>query len=69
MAAVAAYSVVHGRDGAAQWGLVVADLPDGTRAYGRVEDPDLLVEAEEIEWVGAPIRLAGGEDGVNRVRS
>ena len=68
-AAVAAYSVVHGRDGAPQWGLVVADLPDGTRAYGRVEDGDLLVEAEESEWVGAPIRLDGGEDGVNRVRN
>jgi acetyl-CoA C-acetyltransferase len=68
-ATVATYSVVHGRDGAAQWGLVVADLPDGTRTYGRVEDPDLLVEAEEREWVGATIHLVAGEDGVNRVRS
>jgi acetyl-CoA C-acetyltransferase len=68
-AKVAAYSVVHGRDGAAQWGLVVADLSDGSRAYGRVEDQSLLAEAEQSEWVGASVRLSAGKDGVNRVRS
>ncbi|MDP1792488.1 MAG: acetyl-CoA acetyltransferase, partial [Acidimicrobiales bacterium] len=47
-ATVAGYTVAHGRDGAASWGLVIGDLPDGTRAYGRVEDPALLsaMEAE-----------------------
>ena len=38
--------VVHGRDGAAEWGLAVCDLPDGTRAYAKVDDPDLLAEME-----------------------
>ena len=55
-ATVAGYSVVHGRDGAAEWGLAVCDLPDGTRAYGRAEDPDLLAQWEEEEWVGRTVR-------------
>ena len=67
-ATVASYSVVHGRDGAAQWGLVVADLPDGTRAYGRAEDASVLALAEETEWVGQPVEFDAGQDGVNRVR-
>src|SRR5205823_12182380 len=41
-ATVAAYSVVHGRDGAPEWGLVVCDLPEGDRAYGKVVDGDAL---------------------------
>ena len=35
-ATVATYSVVHGRDGGAEWGLAVCDLPDGGRCYARV---------------------------------
>jgi acetyl-CoA C-acetyltransferase len=65
-ARVAAYSVVHGRDGAAQWGLAVVDLPDGTRAYGRCEDEHLLARWEAEEWVGCGVELR--PDGqVNRV--
>ncbi|MHB8467781.1 MAG: acetyl-CoA synthetase, partial [Acidimicrobiales bacterium] len=37
-ATVASYTVVHARGGAPEWGLVIADLRDGRRAYGRVED-------------------------------
>lgn len=57
-ATVVTYSVVHGRDGAAQSGLAVCDLPDGSRAYARVEDPDVLAEMEATEWVGTPVVLA-----------
>lgn len=65
-ARVAAYSVVHGRDGGAQWGLAVVDLPDGTRAYGRCEDEDLLARWEAEEWVGRDVELR--PDGqVNRI--
>ena len=32
-ATVSAYSVVHGRDGAPEWTLLVCDLPGGTRTY------------------------------------
>ena len=56
-ATVATYSVVHGRDGSAETGLAVVDLPDGTRAYARVEDAALLAEMEATEWVGAAVDL------------
>ena len=66
-ATVASYTVAHGRDGAAGWGLVIGDLPDGRRAYGRVEDTDLLTELEMSEWVGETVRLTEGAGGVNIV--
>jgi len=65
---VAAYSVVHGRDGSPEWGLVVADLPDGTRAYGRVEGGSDLAAMEAEEWVGREVQ-ATPDGQVNRVRS
>jgi acetyl-CoA C-acetyltransferase len=65
-AGLAAYSVVHGRDGAAQWGLGVCELDDGSRAYARTEDPGVLAAWEAEEWVGRPVRLeADGQ--VNRL--
>ena len=67
-ATLAAYSVVHARDGGPEWGLVVCDLPDGTRCYGRVEDADLLVALEADEWVGRGVDLAEGPGGTNLVR-
>ena len=44
-AAITMYTVLHGRDGRADWGLVVCDLDDGSRCYGRVEDADMLHDA------------------------
>ena len=64
--AIATYSVVHGRDGEPEWALVVADLPDGTRAYGRVEDADDLAAMEAEEWVGREV-MAAPDGQVNRV--
>jgi acetyl-CoA C-acetyltransferase len=66
-AGVASYTVAHGRSGAPEWGLVLADLPDGRRAYGRVEQPDLLDALEAEEWVGRTVQLSAGERGVNLV--
>jgi acetyl-CoA C-acetyltransferase len=66
-ATVASYTVAHGRDGAPAWGLVLADVADGARAYGRVEDPDLLAALEAEEWVGRPVRLEETPTGVNLV--
>jgi len=66
-ATVASYTVAHGRDGAPGWGLVIADVADGVRAYGRVEAPDLLAAMEATEWVGAAVTLADGGGGVNLV--
>jgi acetyl-CoA C-acetyltransferase len=69
-ATVATYSVVHGRDGAAEWGLVVCDLPQGGRCYAKVLDAGLLAEMEATEWVGAAVEVVPGPsvglgEGVN----
>jgi acetyl-CoA C-acetyltransferase len=57
---VAAYSVVHGRDGRPEWAVLVCDVPGG-RAYARLTDEDLLREAETTELVGARVRLTPSE--------
>ncbi len=56
-ATVSAYSVVHARDGAPQWGLLVCDIGDGTRTYARLEDVDACRAAEREELVGRRVRL------------
>lgn len=56
-ATVAAYTVVHGRDGGPEWGLAICDLPDGVRAYARFDDPDQVNHAETEELVGTKITL------------
>jgi acetyl-CoA C-acetyltransferase len=60
-ATVAAYSVVHGRDGGPEWGVVICDLPDGDRAYGKVLDADMLVSIERDELVGRKVTLTPTE--------
>jgi acetyl-CoA C-acetyltransferase len=65
-ATIAAYSVAHGRDGDAEWGLLVVDVPGG-RAYARVEDADDLAALEAEEWVGRTVRLTPDGD-LNRAR-
>jgi acetyl-CoA C-acetyltransferase len=67
-ASMATYTVAHGRDGGADWGLAVCDLPDGARCYARMEDADLLAEAERRELVGARVELVPGEGNVNLVK-
>ncbi|MGH9094485.1 MAG: hypothetical protein ACRDXE_04930, partial [Acidimicrobiales bacterium] len=66
-ATVAAYTVVHNRAGEPEWGLAICDLPDGSRSYARVDEAGVLRGAEEQEWVGTPVYLAAGSDGVNRL--
>ena len=56
-ATVAAYSVVHGRDGSPDWMLLVCDLPGGARAYARTEDPGIGVAAAAEEFGGRRVRL------------
>ena len=68
-ATVVTYTVAHARGGEPDWGLIVADLPDATRAYGRVEDPALLTAMEAEEWVGAAVHLAPGDNAVNLVKA
>jgi acetyl-CoA C-acetyltransferase len=66
-ASVASYTVAHGRDGEPAWGLVIADVADGVRAYGRVEDPALLEALEAEEWVGRQVAFRAGPGEVNLV--
>ncbi len=68
-ATVASYTVAHGRGGEPEWGLVIADLADGSRAYGRVEDAGLLADLETREWVGSTVEMVAGGDGVNLVKA
>ena len=67
-ATIAAYSVVHGRSGDAEWGVAVCDLPEGDRSYARMEGADLLAEAESTELVGTPVKLVAGEANVNLIQ-
>jgi acetyl-CoA C-acetyltransferase len=72
-ATVAAYSVIHGRDGSPETGVLVCDVPAG-RVYATLGDADALRGAEEVELVGRTVRLSPqpttlptGEEGtVNR---
>jgi acetyl-CoA C-acetyltransferase len=57
-ATVATYTVAHQRDGSPEWGLVIAELPDGKRAYAKVTDAELLADAESRELVGQTVTLA-----------
>lgn len=68
-ATLASYTVAHARTGEPEWGLVICDLPDGRRAYGRVEDATLLADLESREWVGQGIDLVAGPGDVNLVKA
>jgi acetyl-CoA C-acetyltransferase len=54
---IAAYTVVHGRDGAATHGIAVVDIGPNRRAYARFEQADELATAERMELVGATCDL------------
>ncbi len=56
-ATVAAYSVAHGRDGEPEWGVVICDVGDGERAYGKIVAPEFLAAAEDEELVGRTVQL------------
>jgi acetyl-CoA C-acetyltransferase len=60
-AEVAAYSVVHGRDGEPEWALLVCDVGPAQRAYARATEPELLARAESEELVGETVRLQPGD--------
>ena len=67
-ARVAAYSVVHDREGPA-WGLAVCDLPEGDRCYARLDDLQRMRESEEKEWVGQDVELIDAGNGVNQIEA
>jgi acetyl-CoA C-acetyltransferase len=61
-ATVAAYSIVHGREGEPEWGVAVCDVTDGVRTYAKMQEADLLASAEEEELVGRTLTLTTHED-------
>ena len=65
---VAGYTVAHGRDGGPDFGLVIGEVGDGTRAYGTVEDVALMQDMEAREFVGETVQLVAGEGDVNLVK-
>jgi acetyl-CoA C-acetyltransferase len=67
-AIVAAYTVLHGRDGAPEWGVLVCDLADRSRCYARLDDAEALAEAERQELVGRTVHLSPTEGAVNQAR-
>jgi acetyl-CoA C-acetyltransferase len=67
-ATVVTYSVVHGRDGGAEWAMAICDTPTGARCYARSEDPVVLARGETEEWVGAKVDLVTAPDGVNWIQ-
>jgi acetyl-CoA C-acetyltransferase len=56
-ATVAAYSVVHGRDGEPEWALLVCNVADRVRTYAQCREVDLCAEAEATELVGRSVTL------------
>jgi acetyl-CoA C-acetyltransferase len=66
-ATIATYTVLHGRDGTADWGLLVCDVDDSTRCYARTKHPDVLAELEQRECVGRTVELSTDENKVNGV--
>jgi acetyl-CoA C-acetyltransferase len=72
-ATVAAYSVVHERDGSATRAVLICDVPGGARTYATTSETAVCRSAEERELVGARVQLepvevdgAFGPASVNR---
>ncbi len=55
---VEAYTVMHSRDGEPENGMAAVLLPDGRRAWGTTQEPEVLAAMLEEEFVGRPARLA-----------
>jgi acetyl-CoA C-acetyltransferase len=56
-ATIEAYTVMHGREGAAEQAIVTCLLDDGRRAWGLSADPDVMTALGEGEWVSRRVSL------------
>ena len=67
-ATVAAYTVLHGRDGVPDRAVLVCDLPAGGRCYALLDGgAEALAQAEHEELVGRRVTLTS-EDQLNLAR-
>ncbi len=67
-ATVAAYSVVHARDGSPEWALLVCDVDNDSRCYARAADATTLAELERNECVGRRVDVRTEDGNVNVAR-
>ncbi len=51
---IEAYTVMHGRDGSRDVGLVAGLLPDGRRTWCSTTDDDTMAALVDAEWCGRP---------------
>lgn len=66
-ATVAAYTVVHGSDGAPRSGLAVCDVGERRRCYATTNNVELLEVLERDEYGGSTVDIVSSE-GVNEMR-
>ena len=65
---MAAYSVLHGRDGGPERALLICDLPARGRCYALLDgDAAALAGAEAEELIGRTVTLTPA-DGINHAR-
>ena len=65
---MAAYSVLHGRDGGPERALLICNLPARARCYALLDgDAAVLAGAEAEELIGRTVTLAPA-DGINHAR-
>ena len=59
-ARVETFTVMHGRDGRAEYGIVACHTPDERRAWGIVRDPDAVEHMVTEDVVGHDAAIAVG---------
>lgn len=59
-ATVATYTVMYDRNDEVTHGAAICDLPDGSRTYARISEPEILHEAESTELVGRKVDIVAG---------
>ena len=64
---IAAATVSYGRAGAPASALIIADVADGTRAYARSTNDEMMSFLVNEESVGESVVLVPGENGTNAV--
>ena len=67
-AEIAAATVSFDRSGAPMSALIIADVDDGTRAYARTSDPEVMGVICSAEPVGEPVTIGPGAGGTNSVK-
>jgi acetyl-CoA C-acetyltransferase len=65
-ATVAAYSVVHDRQGPTR-AVAICNLPNETRCYATTTDPEIMQSMQNEEWVSRKVQLTPGQSNTNQL--